>query len=98
MSEPIGVQKRPVIVEAFQFDGTSQRFQEIAAWVEENAGDPVTIAQAYGEEHYILSILTLEGVMDAKPGWWIIRGVKGEFYPCDPEVFEASYLRMDLHP
>lgn len=38
-----------------------------------------------------LIVLTLEGEMVAVPGWWIIRGVQGEFYPCDPGVFEATY-------
>lgn len=36
-------------------------------------------------------IITLEGVMDAFPGDWIIRGVKGEFYPCKPDIFAATY-------
>lgn len=38
-----------------------------------------------------LIVLTLEGEMVAKPGWWIIRGVQGEFYPCDPDVFASTY-------
>jgi len=29
--------------------------------------------------------------MIAKPGWWIIQGVQGEFYPCDPDIFEVTY-------
>ena len=36
-------------------------------------------------------ITTLEGVMHASPGDWIIKGVKGEFYPCKPDIFEATY-------
>ena len=48
------------------------------------------IIEAYqtNEEVYIQ---TLEGVMKANPGDWIIRGVKGELYPCKPDVFEATY-------
>lgn len=38
-----------------------------------------------------LFIPTLEGKMTALPGDWIIRGVKGEFYPCKPDIFEATY-------
>jgi hypothetical protein len=38
-----------------------------------------------------LYIGTLEGVMAAAPGDWIIRGVAGEIYPCKPEIFEATY-------
>lgn len=36
-------------------------------------------------------IKTLEGVMVAREGDWIIRGVQGEFYPCKPDIFEATY-------
>ena len=36
-------------------------------------------------------IFTLEGVMDALPGDWIIRGIRGEFYPCKPDIFEKTY-------
>lgn len=39
----------------------------------------------------IFKILTLEGTHDASPGDWIIRGVKGEHYPCKPDIFAATY-------
>lgn len=39
----------------------------------------------------ILSVQTLEGKMTALKGDWIIKGIKGEFYPCKPEIFEATY-------
>lgn len=42
-----------------------------------------------------IDIKTLEGVMHASPGDWIIRGVKGEFYPCKPDIFEATYERAE---
>lgn len=38
-----------------------------------------------------MEIATLEGVMRADPGDWIITGVKGEQYPCKPDIFEATY-------
>ena len=38
-----------------------------------------------------LVIYTLEGIMRADLGDWIIRGVKGEFYPCKPDIFEETY-------
>lgn len=43
----------------------------------------------------VLVIETLEGAMRAEPGDWIIKGVKGEFYPCKPDIFEASYAAVD---
>lgn len=36
-------------------------------------------------------IQTLEGEMRANPGDWIIKGIKGEFYPCKPDIFKATY-------
>lgn len=42
-----------------------------------------------------LYIGTLEGRMCVSPGDWIIRGVKGELYPCKPDIFEATYERVD---
>lgn len=39
----------------------------------------------------VLEIPTLEGVMKASPGDWIIKGIRGEFYPCKPDIFEATY-------
>jgi hypothetical protein len=38
-----------------------------------------------------LALDTLEGTMTASPGDWIIRGVQGEFYPCKPDIFDATY-------
>ena len=41
-----------------------------------------------------VTINTLEGKMVARPGDWIIKGVKGEFYPCKPDIFEATYEKV----
>lgn len=48
-----------------------------------------TIHAPYKER--CLIVLTLEGEMVARPGWWIIKGVKGEFYPCEGEIFDGTY-------
>jgi hypothetical protein len=40
-------------------------------------------------------IQTLEGDMHANPGDWIIKGVKGEFYPCKPDIFAATYEAVE---
>ena len=42
-----------------------------------------------------IKIATLEGVMTAKPYDWIVRGIKGEFYPVAPDIFEATYDRVE---
>ena len=53
--------------------------------------NPHGASLAHDAGHPQLLIHTLEGVMRANFGDWIIRGVKGEFYPCKPEIFEATY-------
>ena len=42
-----------------------------------------------------LLIVTLEGVMSASPGDYIIRGVQGEFYPCKPDIFHSTYEHVE---
>lgn len=72
--------KKPVVIEAIQLlAGT--RHEDILAFV----GDAV---RQDGNEVYIR---TLEGDMHASVGDYIIRGVQGEFYPCKPAIFEATY-------
>ena len=41
-----------------------------------------------------LGIKTLEGVMEVREGDWIIRGVQGEFCPCKPDIFDATYEKV----
>lgn len=54
---------------------------------------PVTI-EAY-QTDVELEIETLEGTMKANKGDWIIKGVKGELYPCKPDVFDMTYRKVD---
>lgn len=72
--------KKPVVIEAVQFDGT---FASVEAM------QIPSCSHDLGSR--TLEIETLEGVMVAQPGDWIIKGVKGEFYPCKPEIFAATY-------
>ena len=78
---------RPVVKEAVQFDGSTASQKEIEEW---SAG---RVRGFYTPQGYLagLRVETLEGNMDAEGGDWIIRGLRGEFYPCKPDVFEKSY-------
>ena len=79
--------KKPVIIDAWQWDGRTQR-ERRPVWLQADlieAGGGMESGQA------VLHIPTLEGVMSAQPGDWIIRGVKGEIYPCKPDIFAATY-------
>ena len=77
--------KRPVEVEAIQFDGWNWR--EVYQFMSD---EPLMFTQDFRKEEYIL-IDTLEGVMKAKVGDYIIKGVHGEFYPCKPDIFHETY-------
>ncbi len=85
--------KRPLVIEAAQWDGMKL-----------NGQLPRTIL---GDEYYYgccnqngelfdLMVKTLEGVMTCEVGDWLIKGIKGEFYPCKPDIFEATYEQYDL--
>lgn len=71
-----------MVVEAIQWNGPPDD-----SALEKFAGHWASI----GAEVYIT---TLEGAMRVSPGDWVICGVKGEFYPCKPDVFEATYKRV----
>ena len=75
--------KKPVEVEATQHRSNV----ETVAWMETFVGK----GNAPVHSQPILGIHTLEGVVYASLGDWIIRGVQGEFYPCKPDIFEATY-------
>lgn len=74
--------KKPVIIEAIRYDG--KNMYEIVKFVGVNCA-------ILREPQKPVLINTLEGSMTANPGDWIIKGVKGEFYPCKPEIFEETY-------
>ena len=74
--------KKPVVIEAVQFDGET--------FPGDFLGVSTTGVSAQVSNRTI-SINTLEGTMTASEGDWIIKGVKGEFYPCKPDIFELTY-------
>jgi hypothetical protein len=79
--------KKPVVVEAHQFDGTVESKQKL----ETEFGVTTVDSTSYDGKVLAWRIGTLEGPHEVKGGDWIIRGVKGEFYPCKPDIFEATY-------
>lgn len=76
--------KKPVVVEAIKWDGSQATYDAIKALDERNMLDPFT-------RDGMLRIKTWEGYFEARFGDMIIKGVKGEMYPCKPDVFEESY-------
>lgn len=72
-------QKRPVVIDAFVWDPTSS--EPMPEWT-----NGLVVP---GENSMLVD--TLEGPMTAQPGDYIIRGVKGEVYPCEPDIFALTY-------
>jgi hypothetical protein len=82
--------KKPVEVEARQFDGTQGSAKAVCAWMAAYGCEALRAFCGH-DEPYQVYISTLEGRMTASAGDWIIRGVKGEFYPCKPDIFAETY-------
>ena len=99
MSEIKRYRKKPVVIEAVQWDGTSGGANTVIDWINDNEGCARYRCAPGGctgtEEGHRVAIETLEGTMFADAGDWIIRGVQGEFYPCKSDIFEATYERVD---
>jgi len=83
--------KKPVVIDAMRWTGAAQEF---IRWHHE-IGAKETVDSEFQFQGARLAIITLEGVMFAEPGDWIICGVKGEFYPCKPHIFAATYEAVD---
>lgn len=83
--------KKPVVIEAVQYTG--ENAPEIINWIWENGGDAENLCgrSVCCDGQTGIRIPTLEGIMVADLNDWIIKGVKGEFYPCKPDIFEATY-------
>lgn len=76
--------KKPVVIEAIQYKGNYTN--EIGIFLE---------GVVHHQSPEGLSIETLEGTMLAAADDWIIKGVAGEFYPCKPDIFEATYEEVE---
>lgn len=90
--------KRPVVIEALQFDGSAETAEGILAWATERdprLGGPMRFAD-WGQGPS-LEIRTREGVMRADPGDWIICGVQGEFYPIKDSIFRETYEPVEAN-
>lgn len=84
--------KKPVVIEAIKLN---RNFAEVAVnWIgEENISD-FNLGE-FSEDACYIEIKTLEGTMTANEGDFIIRGVKGEFYPCKPDIFQETYEEVE---
>lgn len=82
--------KKPVAIEAMAFDRST--FDELEKFTGGKAYK-IAIPKGLGLKA-ICYIDTLEGVMTASEGDYIIKGIQGEFYPCKPNIFEQTYDKV----
>lgn len=87
---PKQFRKKPVVIEAKRFTGINERLHK-----ELNEFVGVDLEVRNYNNILCLVIPTLEGEHIATPGDWIIKGVAGEFYPCKPAIFEATYEAVE---
>ncbi|TCX53838.1 hypothetical protein [Dehalobacter sp. 14DCB1] len=75
--------KKPVVIEAVQFNNSA----DIHEFCGEKVREPIGVDY--------MEIETLEGIMRANNGDFIIKGINGEFYPCKPDIFEKTYEKVE---
>lgn len=78
--------KRPVEIDAIQWTGGPTIAALVLNWITTQGG-----VARYDDEADVIFVETMEGAMMAREGWWVIRGVRGEFYPCEPGIFAETY-------
>lgn len=81
--------KKPVEIEAIMFKDEIETLNDLYDFM----GKVVTVVHHPTNVPY-LKVETLEGTMKANVGDYIIKGVQGEFYPCKPDIFEATYDKV----
>jgi hypothetical protein len=74
--------KKPVEIQAIEWNGDNDVYNFLQKW---------SNGAIYRETRNVLRIKTLEGEMEARIGSYIVRGVAGEFYPVQPDIFEKTY-------
>lgn len=84
--------KKPVVIEAVKWSGNN--YLEVINLSVEITGQTLRRSVSKNRDK-TLTIRTLEGDMTANIGDYIIRGVKDEIYPCKPDIFEATYKKVE---
>lgn len=87
--------KKPVVIEAFLWTSDENQTEDPDWAIEAMRNGTVSIVSEIGIPDLTMIIMTLEGTMYAKPGDYIIKGIKGEIYPCRADIFEATYEAVD---
>lgn len=84
--------KKPVVIEAIQFMDTQDSLHEVVQFMDDV--DSIVVSYRIPNDPK-LKINTLECIMEASVGDYIIKGINGEFYPCKPDIFFKTYERIE---
>lgn len=86
--------KKPVVIEAVRYTGNNG--SELKRWSDNNVLEsPVLEPDKDNPTGAYVQVKVLEGTMIGLVGDYIIKGVAGEFYPCKPDIFEATYVEVE---
>ena len=80
--------KKPIVIEAFRWTGDQDQTEDPLWAIEAIKNGSVFF------EGGLMKIITLEGIMTAERGDYVIKGIKGEIYPCKPDIFELTYEQV----
>lgn len=89
--------KKPVVIEAYEYEGdfVSSGNWTAPDWVNEAYNNGILAYKEVGDTPPELYVKTIEGDMKCNYKDYIIKGVKGELYPCKPDIFEETYEQVD---
>ena len=87
--------KLPVEVEAVCFTGAPQQWETVAKWILDSGGIAYAAKKPWPKKTLAFVVIeTFEGKMVARPGDYIVKGVRGEFYPVKPDIFAETYEKV----
>ena len=95
MTGPMKFRKKPVVIEAMQFDGSEESADELIDWIYPLFDGISAVGDIENAHGWTLYIDTPEGEMECSAGDYIIKGVAGEFYPCKEEIFHLTYEEVE---
>ena len=92
--------KKPIVIEAIQLQNNYNSIKKCVEFMGQSVNEDLTIERNKFEDYCFIvnekgmKIPTLEGEMTASINDYIIKGIKGEFYPCKPDIFEQTYEKI----
>ena len=89
----IKARKKPIVVDVVEFN--DENWAEVTQFLDGVANSLIVEGNDPLGDVIGVEINTLEGVMTAAVGDYIIKGVNGEFYPCKPDIFEKTYEKVN---